>query len=553
MSWSQAARLFNTVRFLKAGQIVHRLRMRLPAPRIVPVTTASARDWAHAWRLQPLLDPALIAPGTFEFLGERGRVDMPGDWNDTARSKLWLYNLHYLDDLNAIGAAQHEPELRQLIARWIEDNPPGRGVGWEPYPLSLRIVNLVKWFSRHRVEPEWLASLATQADALSQGVEYHLLGNHVFANGKALVFAGAFLAAPRAQALLEQGLAILAQQVPEQFLPDGGHFERSPMYHATLLADLLDLVELADVSAVASLRAVRPKWIDAAVLAVQWLDTMTHPDGEIAFFNDAAIGIAPNPRLLAKTAAAMLGTRLPVATRKPFDLRPLRESGYFRIDLAQDGAALIDIAPLGPDYLPAHGHADTLSFELSLFGTRVFVNSGTSLYGESEERVRQRGTAAHNTVMLDGADSSGVWSGFRVARRARPTVHGLEQAAKRIVIHGSHDGYRRLPGRNTHWRRWTFGLDSLQIDDTITGRFGRAQARYHLHPAVVVQHLDAEARRAVLRLPGGQSAVLDATGAALGIETTAWHPRFGVSVANRCLTLAFEGGQASTRIQWREA
>jgi uncharacterized heparinase superfamily protein len=553
MPLSQTARLFHTVRFLRSGQILHRIRNRLVSPRVVAARTARARKWARPWPLHALLDPGLIAPDTFEFLGERGRVDQPADWNDPARSLLWLYNLHYLDDLNALGALEREAELRDLVQRWIRDNPPPHGVGWEPYPLSLRIVNLIKWIARQSAfEPEWLASLATQAGALSRRIEFHLLGNHLFANAKALVFAGAFLDGEAAQAWLERGLEILAREIPEQFLPDGGHFERSPMYHATLLADLLDLIELADVAALPLLRGQREPWVDAANRAVNWLDAMTHPDGEIGFFNDAAIGIAPNPLLLAKHAARLLGSRKPPA-RPTFDLRVLRESGYCRIDLPDSGAAMLDIAPLGPDYLPAHGHADTLSFELSLFGTRVLVNSGTSMYGESDERVRQRGTAAHNTVMVDGVDSSEVWGGFRVARRARATLHSAESGGKRIVVHGSHDGYRRLPGRNTHSRRWTFGPDSLQVDDTVSGRFQSAQARYHLHPAVVVQQLDPHARHAVLRLPGGQAIILDVNGASLRSDASVWHPRFGVGVANRCLTLNFEGGLVSTRIQWRDA
>lgn len=552
MFLSQAARLFNTVRYLRAGQIVHRLRYRLSSPVVVPARTAHAHRWPRRWDAAPLAEPAFVPPASFEFLGERGRVENAAGWNDPARSRLWLYHLHYLDDLNAVGAHQRAAELNDLVRRWIDENPPARGVGWEPYPLSLRIVNLVKWFARHdAVEPAWLASLATQADALSRRIEYHLLGNHLFANAKALVFAGAYLASDAADAWLQRGLEILADEVPEQFLPDGGHFERSPMYHATLLADLLDLIELADLAQAPRLTACRARWVETAVRAMHWLDAMTHPDGEIAFFNDAAIGGAPNPGLLVRRGAPLLDLRLPAA--KPFDLRVLRASGYCRVDLPHGGAAILDVAPLGPDYLPAHGHADTLSFELSLHGTRVLVNSGTSLYGESDERVRQRGTARHNTVVIDGADSSEVWSGFRVARRARATLHGAEAGAKRIVVHGSHDGYRRLPGHNTHWRRWTFGPDSLQIDDTITGRFHTAMAHFFLHPAVVVQQLDADARRAVLRLPAGQTAVLDATGAAMAIEPTTWHPRFGVSVANRCVTLRFEGGQASTRLQWRDA
>jgi uncharacterized heparinase superfamily protein len=553
MPLSQAARLFHTVRFLKRGQILHRLRYRLTSPPIVATHHARARKWTRAWPLHGLLDPGLVAPGTFEFLAERGRVDTPGDWSDPRHSLLWLYNLHYLDDLNATGAEQREVELRCLIQRWIDDNPPGQGPGWEPYPLSLRIVNLVKWLGRQAApDPAHLASLATQAGALAGRIEYHLLGNHLLANAKALVFAGALLDGEAAQVWMQRGLAILAEQIPEQFLADGGHFERSPMYHATLLADLLDLIELADIATLPTLRAHREAWVDTANRALTWLDAMTHPDGEIGFFNDAAIGIAPAPQRLVRHAAALLGPRM-LPPRAVPGLRALPDSGYCRIDLPDQSAAIVDVAPLGPDYLPAHGHADTLSFELSLFGIRVFVNSGTSLYGESEERLRQRGTAAHNTVTVDGADSSEVWGGFRVARRARATLHGAESGPKRIVVEASHDGYRRLPGRNVHWRRWTFGPGSMQIDDTVTGRFHSAVARLHLHPAVVVQRLDADTRCATLRLPGGQRAEVEVTGATLQAEPGTWHPRFGVSVANRCLLLRFEGGQVGTRILWREA
>ena len=66
-------------------------------------------------------------------------------------------------------------------------------------------------------------------------------------------------------------------------------------------------------------------------------------------------------------------------------LTKLESSGYSRVDL-DNLVTLIDRSNVGPDYLPAHAHADTLSFELSLFGKRVIVNSGTSLYRISQER-----------------------------------------------------------------------------------------------------------------------------------------------------------------------
>ena len=41
---------------------------------------------------------------------------------------------------------------------------------------------------------------------------------------------------------------------------------------------------------------------------------------------------------------------------------------------------LVDCGEIGPDYLPGHAHCDTLSFELSLSGQRVVVDSGCGIY-----------------------------------------------------------------------------------------------------------------------------------------------------------------------------
>jgi uncharacterized heparinase superfamily protein len=543
--------LIHTVRHLRAEQIAYRVLYRLRSPQVRAIEAVGRRGWPSRWQQPELLAATWVEPLAFELLGERGTLDGRAAWNDSGRARLWLYHLHYLDDLNTKGHAARVEAHQRLVDRWIAENPPGHGVGWEPYPLSLRIVNLVKWLDRQQpIEERWLRSLATQAGALAQRIEYHLLGNHLFANGKALVFAGAFLDGARADGWLQQGLAILEREIPEQFLGDGGHFERSPMYQATLTADLCDLVQLADVSGLPSLRQRRTAWADVLARAIRWLDAMTHPDGEIGFFNDAAFGIAARPAELRAYAERLIG---PIAA-PPGDLalRTLAASGYYRVDLPEAGAALLDAAPLGPDYLPAHGHADTLSFELSLFGARVFVNSGTSRYGDDEERLRQRGTAAHNTVVVDGENSSEVWGGFRVARRARPTLHEARTGDGCIVVDASHDGYRRLPGRNVHRRRWTFETGALRIDDTIEGPFRSAVAYLHLHPDVAVETLSEDRRTARLRLPGG---VLDlaVTGAALSVGASTWHPRFGTTVPAQVLTLAFASGAVSTRLQWSRA
>src|SRR5690606_36555911 len=126
-------------------------------------------------------------------------------------------------------------------------------------------------------------------------------------------------------------------------------------------------------------------------------------------------------------------------------------SGYVRL---QQGPwmVLFDGAPVGPDYLPGHAHADTLSFELSFGTARVICNSGTSRYGLGPVREWERSTAAHNTVEIDGENSSEVWHGFRVARRAYPRDMDVGTEASPLRVSCSHDGYTRLPGRPIHRR-----------------------------------------------------------------------------------------------------
>lgn len=158
----------------------------------------------------------------------------------------------------------------------------GAGNGWEAYPLSLRIANWVKWaLCGGELSERAVESLVLQARYLARSVEYHLLGNHLFANAKALVFAGAFFAGREAEGWLRRGLAILEREVGEQVLADGGHFERSPMYHALILEDVLDLLNLAGAFPEAFGEERRLHWSRTAGRMLGWLERMTHPDGRI--------------------------------------------------------------------------------------------------------------------------------------------------------------------------------------------------------------------------------------------------------------------------------
>jgi hypothetical protein len=185
-----------------------------------------------------------------------------------------------------------------------------------------------------------------------------------------------------------------------------------------------------------------------------------------------------------------------------------------------------------------------LSFELSLGGRRVIVNSGTSEYGLGAERLRQRGTAAHNTVTVDEQDSSEVWGGFRVARRARIVGFAAHVADGRIEVECSHDGYRRLAGRPIHRRRWALHAHGLDVDDEVTDAPGRACV--HVHWAPNVRCLADGS----IRFGDAEVALLALDGASRREEPSTWHPRFGEVVSNECSVARMTGTSSSLRLRW---
>lgn len=546
-------RYWHTLRHLKPVQWYGRFWFRLRRPPVdVAAPAPGLRAREGTWQPPARRSPSMRGVDRFCFLNREHSLPATGGWNDTTLEKLWLYNLHYFDDLNATGAASRAPWHLVLLQRWVAENAPTAGNGWEPYPTSLRIVNWVKWaLAGHALPAACLQSLALQARWLAARMEWHLLGNHLFVNAKALVFAGLFFEGPEARKWLAMGLGVIAKQLPEQVLPDGGHFERSTMYHALFLEDLLDLVNAAAAwpSQIEAENAAA--WCKCAGRMLEWLEGLLHPDGQIAFFNDAALGITPEPAAL-REYAQRLG--LVLHAQEPPETLCLRhwpDSGYVRISSPQ-AVALLDVAAVGPDYLPGHAHADTLSFELSVAGQRVVVNGGTSCYSLGAERARERSTSAHSTVEVAGQDSSEVWSAFRVARRAYPFSFEQTQNPDRVLVACSHDGYRRLPGEPLHRRTWSMDSDGLTVSDVVSDKTGGcghpAVARFVIHPAARLTQAGADEWH--VTLPRGQEVGLKIDRGSGRLEPALYAPEFGKVMETRCVAVDLAGGRSVMRLSW---
>ena len=540
------SRYIRTVRHLRPIQIYGRVWFRLYRPRAdlrpAPRQRAIGGSW-HPWAWRT---PVMLSPNTFRFLNIEGAVVAPADWHDPNRQRLWLYNLHYFDDLTALDASSRAEWHRELIARWMRDNPPAAGTGWEPYPTSLRIVNWLKWplSSGQSLSAQLADSVAVQTRWLWKKREIHLMANHLWANAKALVFAGAFFEGSEPDLWLHEGFEILERELDEQILPDGGHFERSPMYHAIVLEDVLDLMNLARTFPDRMPRRLVDRLGKAAFSMLRWLRIMSHPDGGISFFNDAAFGIAAGYAHLSDYAKGLGITRdeRPLAA-----VEALPDSGYVRLE--NDWATVIcDVAPVGPDYVPAHAHADTLSFELSVGHRRVVVNGGTSTYEPDKRRELERGTGSHNTVVVDNENSSEVWGSFRVARRARTFDVKWGREGEKLWLSGSHDGYRRLRGRVTHSRRWSLEPSELCITDRLDGQARTAIAVFGLHPDVRV---DTTAKHVSLsfRSDSGISRIEIRCEPDMKIVPGKgeWRPEFGLRRSRQVICVPFAGPSLVTR------
>ena len=456
MSFSRKISLyFHTIRHLRRTQIWHRLTFRLGHPK-PDLSAAPPAAKSMSVTSFPRMAACHLGGEHFRFLNEE--CVFPG-WNSPERGKLWLYNLHYFDWLRQEGLPGTEGS--RWIAKWIAENPPPLGNGWEPYPLSLRIVNWIKWhLSGHALSDLARHSLAVQVRFLMKRLEFHLMANHLMANAKALIYAGCFFSGSEAKKWLAKGLEIYQEQLPEQILPDGGHFELSPMYHSIILEDLLDLVNIG-----------APLFLhDAIGRMLRWLAVMTGPDGRIAHFNDAADGIALSPEQIFNYAE-QLGFPRPKQVTASCDLP---DSGYARLT-AGKWTAICDGGAIGPDYQPGHAHADTLSFELWHGQTRLLVDSGTGEYIDTALRREQRGTAGHNTLVADGKNSSAVWGAHRVAERARIIRRSFSE--NRFL--GAHDGYAPI----LHQREWHLSSEKVDIVDRAEGKGAhRLEVFWHFAP-----------------------------------------------------------------------
>ncbi len=138
------------------------------------------------------------------------------------------------------------------------------------------------------------------------------------------------------------------------------------------------------------------------------------------------------------------------------------------LDTPAEIRVVADAGPLGYREIAAHGHADALAFTLSLGGEELLIDPGTYAYHTQPEwRAYFRGTAAHNTVRIDGLDQSEPGGSFMWLRKARARCTAWMASDERDFFEGWHDGYLRLADPVLHRRRLVLdkAAGSLVVED----------------------------------------------------------------------------------------
>lgn len=396
---------------------------------------------------------------------------------------------------------------------------------WNPYTASHRVINLLCALNLYaRAAPLADVALLPLLDHIrrcaafvAQDPERDLQANHLLKNWVALAV---YAAATDEPPVLFPGLAdALGRSLDQLVLRDGGHAERSPMYHALGLLD----VELLRASGAAPILAA--KLDDTEARMRHALGILTHPDGDIALFNDAWLGGAP--------AAKDLGI-----TEPPPGMHVLRDTGYVRLGV-RDEVAIFDCGPCGLDLQPGHAHADYLSFELSIGGARLIVDPGTATYTAGALRDRARSAASHNGPHIIGHEPIEFWQSFRVGRRATARLlndPGLASLAP-LWCAGWHDGYRALGVEVRRWLGMWPGQALLVLDAWSAAGAALCCSRF-----LVPQPWTAHPANGIVRLHGPLEAqVTPMAGALASPQPAAWWPRYGEEAPATLLTLQPDG------------
>ena len=485
-------------------------------------------------------------------------------------------------------------EIARELDDFVEANPTGVGVNWTcTMDVGLRVVSWAIGLELVHVSAALDDAFWTRAYTalFDHGVfirnnlenTYEVTSNHFLSNLLGLQFAGAVFQG------LEQGeewttfaRASIEHEMDVQVLPDGADYESSIPYHRLVTELFLGAARQAEHRGEPLSAPYRSRLHAMAA----YLAAVTRPDGLMPQVGDADDGrlhifegygttTPQDARHLLGPAAAMFDEPgwcalageagaweaawwgFPLATIPA----PDRRFEPFAHLFPQAGTAVVRSMPahylivtngiVGTNGFGNHKHNDLLSFEYHHGGTPLVVDPGSYVYtSDADARNRFRGTAYHNTLMVDGVEQNELrpdWL-FRLFETSRAESLSFHDHADAAIYVGRHHGYERLPEPVTHERTFRFekSSGSLWITDRLIGRGGH-DLRWHFHLAPGISADRVPDSAVLLSASTGRWRLMAPPGIAIVIAAAEYSPSYGVRVPCVALDISSRADLAGER------
>jgi len=415
------------------------------------------------------------------------------------------------------GNEDYKKEVIEQISSWIQDNPYLKGINWESsMELGVRLISWSwVWFFIGEVDDEfedlWLKSIYKHCKRIYEKFARHSsANNHLI--GEA---AGLFIASivwPFEKGSLKwqrKSFKILNDEVLKQNYKDGVNKEQAMSYQQFVLDFFILSGLLGEKN---SIKFPEGYWRRIEKM-IEFAASIMDKSNNIPNIGDSDDGYAVilsdneefNPYLSIIATGAVKFNRgdlkgkcqnfdekslwllgcegleafVGLSEKRFISTRDFDEGGYYLLydsEGSEDEVKCVfDCGPLGYLSLAAHGHADALSFTLSIGGKEFLIDPGTYVYQNPKEwRNYFRGTAAHNTVRIDKEDQSVVGGNFMWIKKAKASKLNQENTNNFDLVEGSHDGYERLKDPVIHRRQLMFDkkLRIIKVVDSIEAKEG---------------------------------------------------------------------------------
>ncbi|MBL7107873.1 MAG: alginate lyase family protein [Candidatus Cloacimonetes bacterium] len=450
MLFNQIINLFYTLKYLKISQLVWRVWFLLDKKIILKKTEISINKLI-------LILPELSVSKSSNFQIFNQSYNGKELSND---NPLKTYHLNYFDYI-----IDFEPKKGiELIIEWINNNKDINHISWDPYPISLRIVNWIKFLSKNHISHDDInSSLYQQSFVLFRRREYHLLTNHLFKNIVALLFAGVLFNEKKWK---NWALRELKKQLKEQLTIDNYHFELSPTYHAIFTQDLLNIYNLLMNNSDNDSRELA-KEIEVLIPDIlYWCDYFSNNE-EYLKINDVNYEGCPTLNELNEYAKLLGINRSDIKQKN--NHYPILENNNLKI--------MMYCAEHQPSYNPAHSHDDLTSIMLWQNKKPILIDTGNYCYDETDDRDYSRSTKAHNCFTINNENQSEMWKVFRIGRRSKI----LQKNISEDRLSCSHNGYKKF-GVNYSRTIQTKDSGFEIIDNFESNNNNSYQIYFHFHP-----------------------------------------------------------------------